>query len=145
MLSEAVEEEKARNIVRLRANGLCEAAIPNVCFGRHDTTHHRRKKRYADTRWVASNLLGVCGDGTRGCHGYIEAHPAWAMEHGLWLRGHEDPRKVSALVRWAYSRSWYFLDDEGMLEWDESEFEPIMLHPDVQTMLSPSTAFIRRD
>jgi len=144
-MSEAVAEEKARNIVRLRADGRCEAAIPNVCFGTHDTTHHRRKRRYADTRWVASNLLAVCGDGTRGCHGYIEANPAWAQSQGLWLLEHEDPRQTSAHMRWAYTRSWYFLDDEGMLHWDESDFEDLVLHPSVREMLSPTTVFTRRD
>ena len=44
-ISEAVAEERARNIVRIRANGRCEAAVPNVCMGKHDTTHHRRKRR----------------------------------------------------------------------------------------------------
>lgn len=139
--SEAVAEEKARNIVRLRADGRCEAAIPNVCLGNHDTTHHRRKRRYADTRWVASNLLGVCGSGTTGCHGYIEANPTFAQEEGLWLLEGDDPRLVSAHVRWAHTRSWYFLDDEGTLTWDESDFDPIVYAPSIRDMVSP-TAFL---
>lgn len=125
--SEAVLEEKARHIVRLRAGGICEAAIPHVCLGTHDTTHHRRKRRYADTRWQASNLLGVCGSGTTGCHGYIEANPVWAMGEGLWLRESDDPHEVSAHMRWANQRSWWLLDDEGMLEWDGAPFEDIVL------------------
>lgn len=144
-MSEAVAEEKARHIVRTRANGRCEAAIPNVCFGTHDTTHHRRKRRYADTRWVASNLIAVCGDGTRGCHGYIEAHPAWAMDEGLWLRENDDPREVSVHMRWgqAHAKSWWVLDDEGLLHWDGGEFEPLVFHPNVRDLFSPPTSFTR--
>lgn len=125
--SEAVLEEKARNIVRLRANGVCEAAIPNVCWGSHDTVHHRKKRRYADVRWVASNLLAVCGNGTMGCHGYIEAHPTWAEEEGYWLRAHDDPREVSVHMRHHSQRSWWLLDDDGMLEWDGADFEDLKL------------------
>jgi hypothetical protein len=143
--SEAVAEEKARNIVRLRAGGVCEAAIPGICLGRHDTTHHRRKKRYADTRWVASNLLGVCGSGTTGCHGYIEAHPSWAQDEGLWLLEGDDPREVSAHIRWAYTRGWWLLDDEGLLTFDGGPTEPISLHPTVRDFFSPPTSFTRSD
>jgi hypothetical protein len=125
-VSEAVDEELARNIVRLRAGGRCEAAIPDVCKGTHDTTHHRRKRRYSDTRWVASNLLAVCGSGTTGCHGYIEARPQWSQEQGYWLLEGEDPRKVSVHMRWADARSWWCLDDEGSLHWDGAEFEPLV-------------------
>ena len=42
---EGMSEEKARNTVRMRAGGQCEAAIPNICLGTHDTVHHRRKRR----------------------------------------------------------------------------------------------------
>lgn len=121
-------EEKARNTVRLRAGGACEAAIPEICLGTQHTVHHRRKRRYADTRWVVSNLLAVCGDGTRGCHGHIEANPNWSSQHGLWLWEFEDPRAQPVHMRWANQRSWWLLDDEGMLKWvPESDFEPVVL------------------
>ena len=132
-------EEAARHIVKLRAGGVCEAAIPNVCSGSHDTTHHRLKRRHAAERWAPSNLLGVCGSGTTGCHGWIEAHPTFAKEEGYWLEPHQDPREVSVHMRWSQTstRSWWFLDDEGMLTWDESDIEPVVLMREVAELLSP--------
>ena len=140
-----MSEEKARAIVKERAGGVCEAAIANVCFGHHDSTHHRRKQRYRDTQWAASNLIATCGSGTTGCHGYIEANPKWAMSQGLWLTEAEDPREVSVYMRWGqiYAKSWWALDDEGMLEHDGGEFEPVMLSPAVRDFFSPPTSFTR--
>lgn len=119
-----MNEARAYSIVRERAGGRCEAAIDNVCLGEHDTTHHRRKPGRIS---VPSNLLAVCGDGTIGCHGWIESHPEWAMEEGLWVSHTEDPATVSAHMRWENLRSWYVLEDDGMLVWDTSEFETITL------------------
>lgn len=119
-------EAAARDIVKVRADGNCEMAIPNVCTGKHESIHHRRKRRYVDTRWQPSNLIAACGDGTRGCHGYVESHPAWAMTQGLWLKEGEDPHLISVHMRWGHQRSWWLLYDEGLLEWDESDFEDIV-------------------
>lgn len=115
-------EARGRAIVAERAGGRCEAAIENVCIVRPGSMHHRFKP---GRLWNPSNLLHLCGDGTTGCHGYIEAHPKWANQEGLWLRAGEDPRTSSVHMRWMYERSWWFLDDEGILTHDDSEFEPI--------------------
>lgn len=116
-------EAKARDIVAQRSGGRCEVVIPNVCLGVAASVHHRRKEGRA---WNPGNLLHVCGDGTIGCHGWIEAHPAKAMEQGLWLRTGESPADTSAHMRWEDQRSWWFLDDEGLLHWDESDYEPLV-------------------
>jgi hypothetical protein len=130
-----IAEDRGRAIVKERADGRCEAAIDYVCYGSHDTTHHRLKKGQGGS-WAPSNLLGVCGDGTVGCHGYIEANPSWAMEEGLWVRSTSNPRDVSVHMRWANQKSWWFLDDEGLLHWDESDFEDLALNRTVTSMMS---------
>lgn len=71
-------EQAGRAYVYARSQGRCE-----VCgiHGAH-TFHHRLKKGQGGT-WAPSNGLHVCGDGTRFCHGWIEANPAHAMLLGL--------------------------------------------------------------
>ena len=136
-------EAKGREIVRERAGGLCEGAIAGICLGKHETTHHRLKRGQGGT-WAPSNLLGLCGDGTRGCHGLIEAHPSWANDRGLWIMaGDGDPDQVAVFMRWTQTAylGWWVLDDEGMLEGDGGEFEPVQHHPMVRDFLSPSAAF----
>ncbi|MFL5865262.1 MAG: hypothetical protein ACJ780_31595 [Solirubrobacteraceae bacterium] len=128
-MSEAAAEQRARQLVNARAGGMCEAAIPNVCLGAQHSVHHRRKRRYADTRWDTSNLLALCGDGTRGCHGQIEANPTWASLQGYWLWEYEHPLAMPVLIRWANQRSWWLLDDEGSMSWNGGKFEDVVLAP----------------
>lgn len=116
-------EARGRAIVYERAGGRCEAAVPGVCLGTIDSVHHRRK---AGRVWNPANLLAVCGDGTTGCHGWIEHHPDKAREDGLWVDSTDDPLEVSVHMRWENARAWWFLDDEGILHYDESEFEPLV-------------------
>lgn len=118
----AFPEARARAIVTARSGGRCEAAVENVCMGQAQSVHHRRKP---GRLWNPSNLLHVCGDGTIGCHGWIEAHPERANEDGLWLFAGEDPAETAAHIRWENLRSWYLLDDEGLLIWQTSDFTPI--------------------
>lgn len=78
--------------------------------------HHRRKRSQGGL-WVPPNVVHVCGDGTVGCHGFIEANPATARKHRLWLYAGMDPRTTPALMVWRGQRGWYLLDDEGSLQW----------------------------
>ena len=117
-------EERGRAIVKERSGGRCEAAIRNVCLGDAASVHHRQKRSHGGT-WAPSNLLHVCGDGTIGCHGWIEAHPQRANEGGLWLFAGEDPAETSVYMRWENLKSWYLLDDEGILHWDGTDFQPL--------------------
>jgi hypothetical protein len=130
-------EARARAIVAERSAGICEAAIPGVCLGRATNVHHRNK---AGRVWAPSNLLHLCGSGTTGCHGHIEANPAWAMEQGLWLEHSDDPRAVSVHMRWASMRGWFVLDDEGLLEFDTMPLEPMSMRL-VQELVSPGTSW----
>lgn len=118
-------EGRCREIVRARSGGFCELAIDEVCHGRAVNMHHRVKKGRV---WRPSNVLDACGSGTTGCHGYVEANPRWANEEGLWLRSEDgDPAQVAAHIRWVGQRSWWVLDDLGMLTWDGGTFEPLRL------------------
>lgn len=63
--------------------------------GRDLSVHHRRPRgmggsRRGDTNGLA-NLITLCGDGTRGCHGWVEAHRAEASRLGFLCPSWEDP------------------------------------------------------
>lgn len=115
-------EARARAIVAERSGGRCEVMVPNVCLGNAASMHHRRKE---GRLWNPSNILHTCGDGTRGCHGWIEAHPTLANEYGLWLFAGELPAETAVQMRWENLISWFILDDEGVLHFDSTEFNPI--------------------
>ena len=63
------------------------------------TLHHRMKRGQGGT-WSPANCVMVCGDGTRGCHGWIEGHPDAAAEEGFHVRPWEDPAAREVLIRW---------------------------------------------
>lgn len=129
-----VTEEKARAIVAERSMRRCEIHLHGICQGAQRSVHHRLK-RGRGHEWAPSNLLAACGDGTTGCHGYVEANPAWANEHGLWLMaGDGEPSEVSVWMRWANMRGWFVLDDEGMLELDGGL--QVLVEPIVRELLS---------
>lgn len=75
-MTSAVE---GRRLVETRCGGRCER-----CGTAGYTVHHRRKRSQGGS-WDASNLLALCGSGTTGCHGWVEAHPKAAHEQGFWL------------------------------------------------------------
>lgn len=117
--------------------GRCEVHIPGVCRGAMASVHHRAKKGQGGS-WSPANLLAACGDGTLGCHGYIEANPTWAREEGLWIfTGDGAPDQISAHIRWQNMRGWFVLDDEGMLELDGGL--ELLQEPIVRELLSIGT------
>lgn len=67
-------------------------------------TLHHRVKRGQGGAWAADNCVLVCGDGVRGCHGWIEANPDAAAVEGFHCRPWEDPASVPLLVRWDWVR-----------------------------------------
>lgn len=75
-----MNESQARRIVAERCGGRCER-----CGAPEYTVHHRRKRSQGGG-WEPSNLLALCGHGTAGCHGHVEANPNWATALGFWLR-----------------------------------------------------------
>lgn len=107
-------EQRGRAIVYERSQRRCE-----VCGRAADSVHHRNKQGRI---WSPGNLLSLCGDGVRFCHGWIEAHPRHAMALGLWVPRHADPLQVPMYVRPAmFLRGWWYADDEGMWTWLDDE------------------------
>jgi hypothetical protein len=54
-----------------------------LCDKPAETLHHLVSKSLRGDD-VPANVVPVCGDGTRGCHGLLEAHDPWACS----LLGH---------------------------------------------------------
>lgn len=79
---------------------------PNcVRCGRYGVTlDHRQNRQSGNTR--PSNLQGLCGSGTTGCHGWKTGHPEDAVAAGFALERWMDPllwparRKVGARLIW---------------------------------------------
>lgn len=95
-----------------------------VVHGDRAQTVHHRNHNHGDNR--PSNRISVCGSGTTGAHGWIEAHPAeagldeggpgWTIYHG------DDPAYQRVWYEnGPYGRGWYLLDDEyGFAAWPGS-------------------------
>lgn len=103
-----MNEVECRRIVRERANDQCEVCGIGESDSVRHSVHHRRK-RSAGGPWTPSNCVLVCGHGTVGCHGRIEANPKWGMRRGLWVSRYGDEATIPV-------RLWYgcvFLFDDG--------------------------------
>lgn len=96
-----------------RGGGRCEATTPNcvapggVLLGMQRgqvSIQHRRARGSGGTRdgevHCLGNLLLLCGDGVRGCHGWVECRErAAAEERGLWVRrGVTPPWEVPVIL-----------------------------------------------
>ena len=77
-----------------RAGGRCELCGLSLASGPY-SRHHRRPRRMGGTRrpdvHSLPNLLLLCGDGVRGCHGRVESDRAEALAEGWLLHDGEDP------------------------------------------------------
>ncbi|MCM6776249.1 HNH endonuclease [Nocardia sp. CDC159] len=98
-------ESKTRKLVRKRSGGWCE-----ICgAARAESVHHRRNRSQGGP-WTASNCVATCGDGTRGCHGWVGRRPAAAHDSGFHLEHGEIPAKT-AIVSGLHGH--VLLDDFG--------------------------------
>lgn len=109
-------ETRCRELVRARSGGFCEIAIPGVCEGRAVSMHHRFKEGQGGG-WDPANILDTCGDGTTGCHGWVEANPTDAELRGLWIHGNDDPALTPVQLAWRGIYGWFLLDHAGGLRW----------------------------
>ena len=102
-------EARCREIVAARSGGRCERC------GRYraESMHHRRKRSHGGP-WAPSNVVHLCGDGTTGCHGWIEHHAAKAEVEGFHVPSWEDEREVPLTVS-TFPALPVLLDDEGLL------------------------------
>ncbi|WP_280420058.1 HNH endonuclease [Nocardia carnea] len=90
-----MSESTGRSIVNERCWGRCER-----CGRPGQTTIHHRRKKGQGGLWAPSNLLALCGHGTAGCHGWVEANPTAAHEAGLWLFYSEIATEVRVPLWW---------------------------------------------
>jgi hypothetical protein len=100
----SVNEKRCRAIVSDRSEGLCERCC------RQGHTYHHRKNRSGGGRWSPSNIVFLCGDGVRLCHGWVTTHPTDAGVEGFHVAPWRDPLDVPILWR---GSNWAHLDDEG--------------------------------
>jgi hypothetical protein len=75
---------------------------------------HHRLKRGQGGLWEPQNIVAVCGDGTRGCHGWCEANPDAAEAQGFHVRPWQDP--ATTRIRWRLS-TWALLTPDGGIEY----------------------------
>ncbi len=99
-----------RNTVLLRAMGLCEVCGNQLHGGDEwravHSFHHRQARGMGGSSRPEvnspANVLLVCGTGTTGCHGFIEAHRTAAELEGWLVRHGLDPATVPVTVHDAY-------------------------------------------
>lgn len=76
------------------------------------TLQHRRARGMGSTRRpetdLPANLVTLCGSGTTGCHGYVEANPDISRQRGYRVGQHTDP----ALVPIIWHGQWVWLADD---------------------------------
>lgn len=100
-------ESRTRALVAERSGGWCE-----ICgVMRAESVHHRRKRSQGGP-WSASNCVHVCGDGVRGCHGWVEHHPHAAHEKGFHLEHGEKPAETP-IISGLHGRVPVLLSDDG--------------------------------
>lgn len=75
-----------------------------------DSLHHLVPRSQSGDD-VADNLVGLCGDGTRGCHGRVEARDPWACS----LLGRRLTAEERAYVT-AKKGAWYLEKRYGLRE-----------------------------
>jgi 5-methylcytosine-specific restriction protein A len=98
-----------RRAVQGRFGGRCAR-----CGGPGVTVHHRKPRGMGGTRDPAinypSNLLWLCGNGTTGCHGWIEHNRASARRSGWLVPYGRDPTQVPVRL---WDRRLVLLDNDG--------------------------------
>lgn len=86
-------ESAARGRVHDRSGGVCER-----CGAREAESFSHRIPTGQGGRYTAANGLDTCGDGTSGCHGWIEMNPTEARRHGQRLSARKKPDREPVLI-----------------------------------------------
>jgi 5-methylcytosine-specific restriction endonuclease McrA len=108
------DEKLCRERVYERADGLCE-----LC-GKQGHTFHHRKKRGQGGPWSESNVVLLCGHGTAGDHGWVEANPVQAERMGFHVRPWNNPAEHPILL---HRSKWVWLQDSTS-QYSESYDKP---------------------
>ena len=113
-------EAQGRRAVRERSQGRCE-----LCGRQPAQGVHHRQPRSAGGTWSPANLLDLCGSGTTGCHGMVEAHrdPFTGRPCDTYLNGWHVAWGIHPTV-WGvrlahpvYGPAWWNLDEDGGMRW----------------------------
>lgn len=127
-----MSEVRCRGLVAQRSGGLCEGRLDGkgvyACRGVGESMQHRRKRSQGGL-WTPSNILHLCGDGTIGCHGYIEANPATGRRLRMWLFAGMEPLTTPVHMIFRGMRGWYLLDDEGSCQWLSETAQARLVRP----------------
>lgn len=82
---------------------MCGSNVNLDARGADWSIHHRRPRGMGGSRSAEvscpANGLVLCGSGTTGCHGRVEASRSWAMTHGFLVPQWRDPELVP-VVHW---------------------------------------------
>lgn len=127
-----MNETLARQLVTARAGGLCE-----LCKADRPGSWAHRLPRGQGGQWRPSNGLHLCGDGTRGCHGWSERNreasyaSGWLLLSGLLA----DPLAMPVWLQPIHlPPGWYVLDDDACFTWLDPVTENL---PEVPAELPP--------
>lgn len=108
-----VPAARGRRIVRERAGGMCELALPAVCTRAATDYAHRAPRGMGGTSapgsWCPCNGLAAC----RACHSWAEAHPVDAEARGWRLTAPSVPNAVPAVIWTPNGSGSWSLDCDG--------------------------------
>lgn len=110
------DEADAYELVTLRDMGVCQRCRRDCGPFNRD---HRQNRRPGNTR--ASNLQGLGGSGTTGCHGWKTTHPKEAIEQGWgcpsWATPSEWPARRWLPTQFGTHRlGWVLYADNGDIQ-----------------------------
>jgi hypothetical protein len=106
-------EKHGKDVAGARSGGVCEVQIPGVCLGAAESFHHRLNKGQGGS-WSPENLLHTCGDGTRGCHGWITGERIRSRPRG-WMVKRNEQVELAEVPVWRRDDAWVLLTADGRL------------------------------
>lgn len=68
----------------------------------------------------AANGLPLCGDGVRGCHGWTESNPEWAVLLGWRVLSGTDPEHAPFWTRFGWQR-WTYIEGDPFVAYVDVE------------------------
>jgi hypothetical protein len=103
---------EARELLAARSGGWCEIRLSG-CTGAATEVAHRKGRKMGGRRGLMrdesnrlSNLIHACHT----CHAWTHARPTEALDLGLMVREHDDPRWIPVAYQ---SGMWAHLLDDG--------------------------------